>query len=225
MRISHCFIELIAYVIYFRAESSNDHLSFEAFRDTCFKLIDQSKKRAEEADCSAEVYDNARFAVFVWIDETIMKSSWQGKGQWKKNLLQRQFYKTSGGGVEFYKRLEALEPEMNEVREVYYFCLVSGFSGAYGTTYEDYTIRDTIKTKQLKRLTGTADGLAVSANDVFFTSAYCDNDSVLAGRKIKKFGFSFISSLFTFGPLFIFVFLFILYRFILNNEMITKLVP
>ncbi len=224
MRLVNCFIELIAYVIYFRSENCENDFSFDAFRNTCLKLIDQSEQRAEEVSCSAEEYDNARFAVFVWIDETIMKSSWQGQGQWKKNLLQRQFYKTSGGGVEFYQRLADIEPEQNELREVYYICLVSGFSGRYGITDRDLTARDTIKTKNLKRLTGTADGLGASANDLYFPAAYGNDDTMLAGTVSQK-RFSLVTGLFTLGPLALFVGLFILYRFILNNEMITKLVP
>ena len=38
MRLLYCFIELIAYIIYFRAESCDNDLSYEAVRDECFKL-------------------------------------------------------------------------------------------------------------------------------------------------------------------------------------------
>lgn len=223
MRLSDCFIELIAYINYFRIEKDHDNLSVEKVRKDILKLIEKSEKLSEENEFLYEDYNLARFAVFVWIDETIMQSLWTGKSQWKKNLLQRQFYKTSDGGVTFYKRLEKLEPEQNEIREVYYLCLVSGFSGMYGNSKEDIIIRDDIKAKNLKRLTGTSDGIASSANDILFTDSYINKNKNNPDSHKKKSGIALVSSLMVFGPLLIFIFLFILYRFILNKEMITTL--
>ena len=224
MRLSHCFIDLIAYATYWRTEEAYSALSIEEMRSEMQKRIDKSLRLFEENSFSHDDYDLARFAVFVWIDETIMQSTWDGKAQWKKNLLQREYYKTSGGGVEFYNRLERLEPEQNEVREIYYLCLVSGFKGMYGTSNEDTFARDAIKSKNLKRLTGTMDGPAASAGEMLFSEAY-GNDLKAAGIKSRRFFMSPVSAMITFSPVAVFLFLFILYRFILNNEMITKLVP
>lgn len=225
MRVSDCFIELIAYVSYAIPHAETKQVSSEKIREDILRLITQSKVLAEKGDISHSDYDLSCFAVFVWIDETIMQSSWQGKVKWQKDLLQRRFYKTTGGGVEFYNKLEKLEPYENEVREVYYLCLVSGYSGRYGTTGEDVFIRDGLKASNLKRLTGTSDGISSLESDLLFPGSYQPED--LAGYTVKNNnkGRFLLSGLLGLGPVVVFGFLFVLYHFILNNQMITRLVP
>lgn len=226
MHLCDCFMEMIAYVNYFLKQKDDINLSVDKVRVEIINLIEKSEKISAEIGISDIDYDTAKFAVIVWTDERIMQSSWEGKSLWRKNLLQKEYYKTTGGGVEFYNKLGALEPDQNEVREVYYLCLVSGFQGVYGTSNDDIIIRDDIKSKNLKRLTGTSDGIVSTANDVLFEDAYCNNFA-LSQKPLegKVLGFSPFSALAVFSPLVVFVGLFFLYRFILNNEMITILVP
>ncbi len=223
MRLCHCFMDLIAYTIYFKNSAVHETLSDDAVRDEITKRIEISSHLFEENGFSDEDYDLARFAVFVWIDETIMQSAWPGKVRWKKRLLQREHYKTKGGGVEFYTKLNQLEPEQNNVREVYYFCLVSGFKGMYGSSGEDIIKRDSIKSKNLKRLTGTTEGPAMSANDILFADAYATTPATDIIRP-KWFSATPFAAFIIACPVVVFLFLFIIYRYILNNEMVTKLV-
>ncbi len=41
------------------------------------RLINDSESLSEKAGTSREDYDLARFAVFAWIDENIMRSTWK----------------------------------------------------------------------------------------------------------------------------------------------------
>ena len=68
------------------------------------------------------------------------------------------------------------------------------------------------------------DGPAASANEMLFAEAYGE-DLKASGISPRRFNMSPLTALITFSPVAVFFFLFILYRFILNNEMITKLVP
>ncbi len=224
MRLCDCFIDLIAYVTYLRKNNAISTMTEDEVRLEIVKRIERSMLLFEENSFLHDDYDLARFAVFAWIDEAMMQMEWEGKKQWKKNLLQREFYKTSGGGLEFYNKIERLEPEQNDVREVYYLCLVSGFKGMYGPSEEDTFARDAVKSKMLKRLTGTTDAPSVPANDFFFPEGYGDyRNRPESGR--KKFRITPVSAMLTAGPVAVFLFLFLLYRFILNNEMTFKLVP
>jgi len=73
--------------------------------------------------------DDARFALVVWSDEMLLKSSWPGRDVWSHDLLQMQIYRTNRGGDEFYERLARLRPDQSQARLVYFTCLVLGFEG------------------------------------------------------------------------------------------------
>ena len=80
MRLSDCFVDLIAYVTYAMENRENLPGGCDALYARLEDLIRQSEMTYTKHDFSREDYDLARFAVFVWIDETIMKSTWESKG-------------------------------------------------------------------------------------------------------------------------------------------------
>ncbi|MFP4453328.1 MAG: DotU family type IV/VI secretion system protein [Desulfobacterales bacterium] len=226
MRLCHCFTDLIGYIAYFKEKKVNEDPPADKIRQEIDDLIEKSRKLCTENGFSREDYELAQFAVFAWIDETIMRSSWTRKSEWKKNMLQKRHYRTSNGGTKFFEQLEKLEPEQNEVREVYCLCLISGFRGKYGRSDEDQAAHDHIAAKNIKRITGTADGLASAPKEILFKESYGgkDPDESLAAKG-KKFDISWDSALILLGPLFVIVTLFMLYRFILNSETIVNMVP
>ncbi len=217
MRLCHCFMELIAYISYLKREFANKDLSIEKVRQEIEGLIEKNQTLCKEHGFSREEFEFAQFAVLAWIDETMMQSTWSGKQKWRKNLLQKQYYKTSAGGTKFYERLNQLEPEQNEVREVYCLCLLCGFRGKYGDSEEDQRAREHIIAKNIKRLTGTADSLSSETNQVLFRGSYPDANLNTANSKPKRFEMTFSSALITFGPLILIGSLFMLYRYILNS--------
>ncbi len=73
--------------------------------------------------------DDARFALVAWADETLLGSNWSGVGQWSRNLLQSEIFRTNRGGDEFYERLGRLRPEQNGARQIFFLCLAFGFQG------------------------------------------------------------------------------------------------
>lgn len=224
MKLIDCFTDLIAYVIYLNKSRLLPARNEADIRSEVLQRAERSRRLFEENSFLHDDYDLARFAVFAWIDEMLMQSEWEGRKAWKKNMLQREFYKTSGGGVEFYNKLERLEPEQNDVREVFYVCLVSGFKGKYGPSEEDVFARDAVKSKTLKRLAGTTESPSAGVDGHYFPSAYGEGKHD-ADTERKKIRISPVSAALTFSPVAIFLFLFVLYRFILNNEMTISLVP
>ncbi|MBU1169343.1 MAG: DotU family type IV/VI secretion system protein [Proteobacteria bacterium] len=225
MPLSDCFVDLIAYVAYGMREPDTMPSSCDELARIFDRLIVSSEEKRVVGGYSLEDYDLARFAVLVWIDETIMKSSWTGKGNWQKKLLQKAYYKTSGGGVEFYKKLDALEADQDPVREVYFVCLALGYSGRYGVKAGDQGVRETIKSKHLKRLTGSSNALSeFMGKEKIFPGSYAAGETAQHTGKNKLIHPSWVPLLLGVGPICVFAFLYFLYRFILNNEILTKMV-
>ncbi len=224
MRLRDCFMDLFAYGLYFKDAEKKSNIPIEDVQQEVSDLIVKSEQTAQENNLSKSDYDLARFAVLVWMDEIIMRSSWPEKIKWQKKFLQRQFYKTSRGGIEFYKHLKELEHDQDEIREVFFISMIAGFRGKYDLSDEDHFGYTNILTKNLKQLTGTTEGLSASADEKIFKEAY-DNSSADRSDSKKKIGrLSFSSAIIVYGSLFIFVFLFFLYRYILNHEMGMELV-
>lgn len=221
MRLCNCFMDLIAYGIYFRTEKALLNPSVKEIKSTVHQLIRQSEKCREEEELSFADYDNARFAVIAWLDETMMKSAWTGKDEWKTALLQRQYYKTFAAGEEFFEKLEKLEPDQNEIREVFHLCLMAGFSGKY-SAFEDDDPRTLhhVMSLNLKRLTGTSDNLTATARQTLFKEAYGQEDKPEL-TPVKNRDTSFFTSLAVLlGPIVVLAALFLLYRYLLNAEML-----
>jgi type VI protein secretion system component VasF len=98
--------------------------------------------------------ETCRFAVYAWIDETLLNSPRPDAGDWSGHSLQYQFFHTAEGGARFYDNLLRLlrgldpNPELERLPEllekanetfsdgpergelsVYALCLLYGFSG------------------------------------------------------------------------------------------------
>ena len=217
MRLADCFLELITHVS--RAMDHPEVLSCsgDGLCRTVSELAARSKTMAESHGLDEAAYDRARFAVFAWIDETVMKSGFEGKVIWHRQLLQRTYYQTTGAGVEFYRRLEELEEEDKEVREVYFLCLALGFSGRYGLTDEDRGLRRKVMQEQIRRLAGPVNLLSRDEDIRLFPEAYGDPEHALP-EKPSRTPSLLVHLVLGAGPVAVFLFIYGLYRFILNHE-------
>jgi type VI secretion system protein ImpK len=138
VRLIDCFTDLMAYAAYCMARAEHEPQAYEQFKKDVETLIEQGEKQRVKAGFSDEDYESARFAVFAWVDETVLCSTWPEKLSWKKEQLQLLHFNTTNAGEEFYARLDALTPEQKAVQEVYCTCLTLGFRGRY------HAIRDLI---------------------------------------------------------------------------------
>ncbi|MEE9612320.1 MAG: DotU family type IV/VI secretion system protein, partial [Desulfatiglandales bacterium] len=155
MRLSDCFVELIAYVAYFLKSLAQTQPPFEKVKADVQRLLSKSEECLPKGVFSQEDYDQARFAICAWADESILNSSWQEKSRWMGEQLQRLYYQTTDAGEEFFERMNRLAPHQREVREVYYLCLAMGFTGRYCHEGDDYLLEQ-LKTSNLKLLMGSS---------------------------------------------------------------------
>ncbi len=82
----------------------------------------------------AEAVEQGKYALAAFIDETIINSESNVRETWITEPLQTAFFNDNLAGENFFKRLEAMLPDLKrnlEVIEVYYLALALGFQGRY----------------------------------------------------------------------------------------------
>jgi type VI secretion system protein ImpK len=216
MRLSDCFIEMIAYAALVIRPGGSRQAAFEQVEADIRRLIAESEAACKQGGFPEVDYDLARFAVFAWIDETILSSQWVGKNRWLGEQLQRKYYNTSDAGKLFFERLNTIGPHQLDVREVYYLCLAMGFTGQYCHEGDDYLL-DQLKLSNLKLLTGSSMGLPDLKSGTLFPDAYAPDSAQLpvTGPKMKRF--SAFTIMCAGAPVLLYGVLFLVYRFILGN--------
>lgn len=225
MHLTDCFLELIAYVVYFRKTASMKQMPYEQVKTNILRLLSQSEQGIEKGHFAKEDYDQARFAVCAWVDETILASNWDQKSKWQRELLQRIYFNTTEAGEEFFERLNNLGPHQKEVREVYYLCLSLGFKGRYFKPGDDFML-DQLKTSNLKFLMGGAGGLPSLETSELFPESYPQEKAQIAPQK-RKLSFSVFTILGIAAPVALFGLLFLIYYLTLGSigENILKNIP
>jgi len=225
MRIVDCFIELLAYVAYFLKTVKTKQPAFEQVKADIERLVSQADTCLQEKGIPKEENDHVRFAIFAWIDEVILSSSWNEKGKWQGQQLQLTYYQTADAGELFFERLNMLGPHQNHVREVYYLCLAMGFTGRYINEGDDFLLEQ-LKTSNLKVLMGSSIGLPALDKGQLFAEAY-PRETKEATPERRKRGFSPVTLVGIAFPVALFAALFLIYSFILNNiaENLLHVVP
>lgn len=214
MLLTDCFIELIAYAVYFLKTVAKKQPPFDQVKADIQRLISKSQESLNNGAFSQEDYDLARFAIFAWIDEAILNSSWKEKHLWQGEQLQRFYYQTADAGEIFFERLNTLGPHQRDVREIYYLCLAIGFMGRYCHEGDEYLLEQ-LKTSNLKLLTGSSVGIPSLEKGELFPEAYPVESSEVISKEKKRFSTFTLLCLGT--PVLLYSVLFLIYRFILNN--------
>ena len=223
MRLSDYFAELIAYVLYFLRYMDKKPVPFEQLRNDIQRLLSESEQCLQENRFPAEDYQAGRFAVCAWVDEVILSSSWDHRGQWQKEQLQRLYYNTTEAGEEFFNKLNQLGPQQREVREIFYLCLAMGFKGRYCNKGDDLLL-DQLETSNLKMLMGSSMGLPSLEKTNLFPEAYPSEQEVR--NEQQKSGLSPYAILLLTAPVVLLGILFVVYHFLLSNigeNLLTKI--
>lgn len=214
MHLIDCFIELFGYVSYMNKALPGEQPGFDRVKTDIAQLITRNQAICQSSAFSREDFELAQFAVFAWIDETILNSSWQEKNRWQSEQLQRTYFQTADAGELFFDKLNTLQPHQTQVREVYYVCLSLGFTGRYCNPGDEILLTQ-LRSSNLKLLAGAGFGQDGRAADILFPEGYQDGDAPDLGPKRKFFN---IGTLVGGGvPVALLLFLFGVYRFVLNN--------
>lgn len=213
MRLTDCFIDLIAYVAYFMKSVSANQPSHAKVKAEIDSRISDSLQLCEKCNFSPEDYILARFAVFAWIDEAILSSGWNETSSWQAEQLQQAYYQTTDAGELFFDRLNSLGPQQPDVREVYYLCLAMGFTGRHRHAGDEILL-DQMKSASLNLLSGSPAGLPLPERSELFPEAYASPSGAVSPIKT---GFPLFAILWFSFPAILYIFLFVIYRFVLSH--------
>lgn len=216
MRLTDCFTGLFAYTAFLVKPENNAITTFEQAYADIDRLISESESLREKGNFAITDFDLARFAVFSWMDEMILSSTWQGKDMWLREQLQRRHFQTADAGEIFFEKLNAVGPHQRDVREVYYLCLAMGFTGRYCNQGDDFLL-DQLKMSNLKVMTGSAMGIPEINKETLFPDAYSSQSFQDEKGTYKKEKMSMFTLLCLGAPVGLFGILFVIYRFILSN--------
>lgn len=218
------FMELLAYVAYFRRAAGKRQPPFETVKADIHRLLGKSESNSPPG-ISREEYDQARFAVCVWVDETVLGSDWTHRAQWQREPLQRTYYNTSEGGEEFYERLNALGFHQREAREVFYLCLALGFKGRFCHP-GDEVLLEQLRRSNLQILAGSSAGVTSLDRVELFPEAYPE-EQVPTETQPREARFSWFTAACVAGPILLFGVLYVVYRFTLSGigENLLKRIP
>lgn len=215
MHLTDCFMELVAYVAYFKKTVNTKQPPFEQVKADITRLLTQSENCLNKGLFPQDDFDQARFAICAWVDEAMLGSAWAHKGQWQRELLQRIYYNTAEAGEEFFERLNKVGLHQRDVREVYYLCLALGFMGRYGHKGDEFLLEQ-LKASNLKLLAGSSVGIPSLETTDLFPEAH-SAAPVDMGPQKQKFRFSVFNIIMLAAPLVLFGLLFIIYRFSLSG--------
>jgi len=215
MRLIDCFIELIGYVAYFSETAAVKQPPFARVKTDIEKLITASQNKLQPGRMSPDDFDLARFAIFAWIDEMIMNSSWAEKNRWQGEQLQRVHYQTADAGELFFEKLNSLSPQQNEVREIYYLCLAMGFTGRFCTDGDDILL-DQLISSNLKMISKAGCDIPSLTEKKIFPESYARRSESLAnGKSGRKFSLGLLAGICL--PVLLYGTLFFIFQFVLTN--------
>lgn len=215
MRLTDCFMELVAYTAYFIKTVAQKQPPYDRVKADVLRTLAQSEDCLKKDVFPHDDYDLARFAICAWVDEAILNSPWKEKDQWKREQLQRVYYRTTDAGEEFFERLNGLGLHQRDVREVYFLCLALGFMGRYCHPGDEYLLGQ-VKASNLKLLLGSSIGIPSLERADLFPEAYQTGTGEPLIQR-RGFSFSMITLGCLLGPVLLFAVLYFVYNFALNN--------
>lgn len=169
MKLAALFVPLMAYV---QGLDRQDMPQVQAVHDELQLLIKRARDTAISHEIDLQQFHAALFPVVAWIDERLsLLPQWQETRPWRAFMLQRKIFSTSLAGVQFFDRLERLEPGGNDLREVYVICLALGFVGRYSQNPNAPELTS-LRQNQYRQLRPEHDGVAGGEFAHLFPEAY-----------------------------------------------------
>jgi type VI secretion system protein ImpK len=124
----------------------------DSFRERVKSVLKSTGQAARHRGYSADDVQHANFAVVAFLDETVLASSETVRSEWARKTLQEELFHQRSAGELFFQQLDQLRacpdsPELIQVLEIYYLCLLLGYEGKYavGSKAELYLLMDNVR--------------------------------------------------------------------------------
>jgi len=144
-------------------QAVSDANSFRIHMREALKSADQE---ARKRGYSGDAIQLAIFAVVAFLDESILNSRNPLFVDWPRKPLQEELFGTHMAGEVYFQNLQKLlgqpdSPELVDLLEVYYLCVLLGFGGRYsmGNKGDLRAIMDAVADK-IRRVRGTPPDLS-----------------------------------------------------------------
>ncbi len=138
----------------------------DTFRARMKTVLADIARAAAQRGYTADDVAEANFAVIAFLDEAVLTSNESGRTQWARKTLQEEVFNQRSAGELFFQRLDQLRanrdsPELIQLLEVYYLCLLLGYEGKFsvGSKGELYVLMDNLR-ERIERLSGRAVALS-----------------------------------------------------------------
>jgi type VI secretion system protein ImpK len=122
------------------------------------EMLDRIEERLRDAGLAQSDVADVVFALVAFLDESIVRSEWEHRTEWRSSPMQYKRFGRDDAGEEFFARLAALRAERSvraDVLQLYYVCLTLGFKGRYALLPErDLEALRADVGAQLRRLDG-----------------------------------------------------------------------
>ena len=107
-----------------------------SFRAQIWEAVKTADREARNRGYSAEDIELAIFAAIAFLDESILNLRHPAFADWPRQPLQEERYGHHVAGEVFFQNLQKLlgrtdSPDLADLIEVYYLCLLLGFAGRY----------------------------------------------------------------------------------------------
>ncbi|MCI5163199.1 MAG: DotU family type IV/VI secretion system protein [Candidatus Electrothrix sp. AX5] len=134
MRLIDCFCDLLSFSLSL-PDSPEQYTDARQVQEYCLGLVEEARQCGREREYDEQQFEDALFAVIIWIDEAILCSDLPFTQDWPTYQLQRLLFGINNGGDEFYNRLDAVDRQDTQLLEIFAYCLALGFHGClYGDT-------------------------------------------------------------------------------------------
>ena len=145
MKIIDAFIPIFEYMVKLSPELVEESTkTVEVVREELKPLFKEVSALPQDNDN----VNTALFAACAFIDEKILESEWSARDEWSKMPLQKEHFDTNVAGELFFSKIDDLNENVDidqQVREVYLYCLVQGFSGCYFEIGQQSFLQDLVQ--------------------------------------------------------------------------------
>lgn len=153
-------------------------------RERALRLIETARDQAAAAGYPAATVESAVFAMVAWIDERLAQRSAETGEAYEP--LQLQLFNSRNAHTEFFHHLSALQPQDDELREVYWHALALGFTGQYYFETSDAGELGKLKALHGRQLANPPLDLAGLARQHITPQPYAVPDPPMPGNPLAR---------------------------------------
>lgn len=132
MKLSELTRELFDYLVAFRQKVDQGSApGADQVRGDLEKIFDKMEEETRRNPALISSFSKVKYALASLTDEVLLSSTWEDARVWEVELLEQKYFGSNIAGNKFFELIELVDDFTPDVAEIYYLCLVHGFSGYF----------------------------------------------------------------------------------------------